>query len=44
MVDYQAILDEIHTALKQVKDTGEVASYIPELAKVPKEKFGINLQ
>ncbi|MCZ4320327.1 glutaminase [Aequorivita viscosa] len=44
MLDYQAILEEIHQSLNSVKDTGEVASYIPELANVPKEKFGIHLQ
>jgi len=44
MVDYQAILEEIHTSLKKKKNTGEVASYIPELATVPKDKFGIHLQ
>ncbi|MAP79484.1 MAG: glutaminase [Aequorivita sp.] len=44
MVDYQEILDEIHESLTNVKDKGEVAGYIPELANVPKEKFGIHLQ
>lgn len=44
MQDYQAIIEEIHASLKNAKDTGEVASYIPELAKVPKESFGIHLQ
>ncbi|MBK5214222.1 MAG: glutaminase [Flavobacteriaceae bacterium] len=44
MLDYQTILGEIHTSLKNVENTGEVASYIPELANVPKNKFGIYLQ
>lgn len=44
MLDYQAILEEIHTSLKSVENTGEVASYIPELAKVSKDKFGVHLQ
>lgn len=44
MQNYQAILDEIYTSLKDVENTGEVASYIPELANVGKEKFGIHLQ
>ncbi len=34
MLDYQAILEEIHTALKKVENTGEVANYIPELAAI----------
>ena len=44
MLDYQAILEEIYTSLKNTEDTGKVASYIPELAKVPKDKLGIHLQ
>lgn len=44
MLDYQAILEEIHESLKNVKNTGEVAAYIPELAFIPKDKFGIHLQ
>lgn len=44
MLDYQTILDEIHNSLKNVENTGEVASYIPELAKVSKDRLGIHLQ
>ncbi|WP_271424592.1 glutaminase [Aequorivita sinensis] len=44
MLGYQAILEEIYSSLKKTKDTGEVASYIPELAKIPKDKLGIHLQ
>ncbi len=44
MLDYQAILEEIHESLKHVENKGEVAAYIPELANVPKDKFGIHLQ
>ncbi len=43
MLDYQAILEEIHESLKNVENTGKVAAYIPELANVPKGKFGIHL-
>jgi glutaminase len=43
MTDYQAILNEIYARLQQRVDKGEVASYIPELAQVDKEKFGIYL-
>jgi glutaminase len=41
MIDYDLILNEIYTDLKSVENTGEVASYIPELATVDSEKFGI---
>ncbi|OAD92503.1 glutaminase [Aequorivita soesokkakensis] len=44
MQDYQAILEEIHESLRKFENTGEVASYIPELADIPKDKFGIHLQ
>lgn len=44
MLDYQTILDDIYTSLKKVEDTGRVATYIPELQHVPKQKFGIHLQ
>lgn len=44
MIEYQTILDEIYDSLKNVENTGEVASYIPELAKLPKDRLGIHLQ
>lgn len=44
MPDYQAILDEIYTSLKKEENLGEVADYIPELAKTDANKFGIHLQ
>lgn len=44
MLEYQTILDEIYDTLKNVENTGEVASYIPELAKLPKDRLGIHLQ
>ncbi|QAA81033.1 glutaminase [Aequorivita sp. H23M31] len=44
MVEYQDILNEIHDTLSKVKNTGEVANYIPELAKVDKNHLGIHLQ
>tara|TARA_B100001146_G_scaffold222761_1_gene235806 strand:+ start:18493 stop:19407 length:915 start_codon:yes stop_codon:yes gene_type:complete len=43
MVNYQEILDAIYEKLQKRVDKGTVASYIPELADVPKEKFGIYL-
>lgn len=42
-MDYQLILNELHELYSQEKDKGKVASYIPELKKVPPTKFGINL-
>ena len=44
MHNYQDILNDIHTALKKIENSGEVATYIPELAKVDKNKLGIHLQ
>ncbi|MCB0465528.1 MAG: glutaminase [Aequorivita sp.] len=44
MLNYQAILEEIHESLKNTENTGEVASYISELANISKDKFGIHLQ
>ncbi|WP_338390362.1 glutaminase [Aureibacter tunicatorum] len=40
-MNYQSVLDEIIHELAEFEDKGEVASYIPELAKVSPEKFGV---
>jgi glutaminase len=40
----QAMIDRIHDALRQKTAEGQVASYIPELAKVDKNKLGISIQ
>ena len=40
---YKAIIEEIYSKLKSEDNTGKVASYIPELAKVDPAKFGICL-
>lgn len=40
-MDYQTILDRVHTAVKPIIGSGKVASYIPELAKVSPNQFGI---
>ena len=40
-MDYQTILDRVHAAVKPLIGTGKVASYIPELAKVSPDHFGI---
>ena len=43
MIDYQSIIEHIHSDLSKRKSYGEVASYIPELAMVDAEKFGVCL-
>lgn len=40
-MDYQPILERIHTELASWIGAGRVADYIPELAKVPAERFGM---
>ena len=40
-VDYQAILDQIHDEVRPLLGRGQVASYIPELAKVRGDQFGM---
>jgi glutaminase len=42
-MDYQLILNEIYEIISAQKDRGELASYIPELAKVNPDNFGIYL-
>lgn len=42
-MDYQGILEEIKSSIDHRKLSGDVASYIPELAKVPSNKFGMHL-
>src|SRR5690606_8539010 len=41
MIDLQSLIDEIHADLSTWQDRGKVATYIPELAKVNPEAFGI---
>lgn len=41
MIDLQSLIDEIHADLSTWQDRGRVATYIPELAKVNPEAFGI---
>ncbi|MEY8019985.1 glutaminase [Muriicola sp. SD30] len=43
MIDFQAIIEGISNNLQSVYDRGDVATYIPELAKADKNKFGIHL-
>ncbi|MEO9964757.1 MAG: glutaminase [Reichenbachiella sp.] len=42
-MNYQQILQEISNEVSTFPNTGEVANYIPELAKVDPKKFGIHL-
>ncbi|WP_420581328.1 glutaminase [Reichenbachiella sp.] len=42
-MDYQQILDEIALEVNAIENGGEVANYIPELAKVNPNKFGMHL-
>jgi glutaminase len=39
--DYQAILERIHREIEPWRTEGRVADYIPELAKVPANSFGM---
>ena len=42
-IDYPEILDEIYQEIKPFKGEGEVADYIPELANIDPDKYGISL-
>ncbi|WP_106794931.1 glutaminase [Aquimarina sp. Aq78] len=42
-MDYQQILNEIKSEFSSISYTGKVASYIPELAKIKPDKFGMHL-
>jgi len=42
-MDYQAILNVIEKELETFEEEGKVADYIPELAFVPADKFGMHL-
>ena len=44
MIDYQDILNTIYHSVTKEKDKGTIASYIPELANVDINNFGIHLQ
>lgn len=43
MPDYQDILQSVHRTILADRPEGKVASYIPGLADVPPERFGIHL-
>jgi glutaminase len=42
-MDFQKILDEIKTEIEPLKRDGNSASYIPELAKVNPDKYGVHI-
>ena len=42
-MDYQKIISQIYEEVRNMEDEGRVATYIPELANIPAEKFGIHL-
>lgn len=42
-MNYQHIVDEIYSKIESHKSEGKVASYIPELASVDPDKFGVHL-
>lgn len=42
-MNFKEIIEEIYQKIKGVEDKGEVASYIPELALVEAENFGIHI-
>jgi glutaminase len=41
LMNYQGILEQIHQDLQPYLGTGRVADYIPELAKIPADSFGM---
>ncbi len=43
-MNYQAILDDIYGQVMGIKDRGIVASYIPELANIDIQNFGLHLK
>jgi glutaminase len=42
-IEYDKILAQIQQEFSEIQPSGKVASYIPELAKVPASKFGMHL-
>lgn len=41
--DYNTLLSDLYNEVRQIDDNGKVANYIPELASVSPDKFGIHL-
>ena len=42
-MDYQQLIEEVYEEVKSKNPRGKVADYIPELAEVDADKFGIAL-
>ncbi len=42
-MDFKTILNQVYSELSEAKKQGEPASYIPELANIDPDKFGIHL-
>ena len=42
-MNYQEIIDAIFEEIREQENLGQVAIYIPELAKIPPESFGVHL-
>ena len=42
-MNYQKIFSELAAELHHIDDTGNVASYIPELQNIDANKFGVHL-
>lgn len=43
MENYKKIIEGIYLDLESIDDTGEIANYIPELANVDPNNFGVNI-
>ncbi|MFY9243468.1 MAG: glutaminase [Polaribacter sp.] len=43
MENYKKIIEDIYFEVKNVNDIGKVANYIPELATVSSDNFGVNM-
>lgn len=43
-MQYQDVLEDIHEEIQPYLGLGSVATYIPELANIPKDKFGMAVQ
>ncbi|MBK7410042.1 MAG: glutaminase [Saprospirales bacterium] len=41
-MNYKAIIEDVYNTVRNEEDAGKLASYIPELAKVDPEKFGVH--
>lgn len=42
-MNYKEILENVYQKIDAIKNTGELATYIPELATIDSEKFGVHI-